>query len=65
MGDQIEYLPPTVSGNATIEFSAKPKVLAFSVFAVITIELVESLSLPSHFKHDNVSSVDSDLDEKI
>ena len=48
-----------------MQFSAKPKVLAFSVFAVMTIELVESLSLPSHFKHDKVSSVESDLDEKI
>ena len=62
IGDQIEYLPPTVSGNGTMQSSEKPKVLAFFEFAVITNELVEFLSLPSHFRHDRVSSVESDLD---
>ena len=65
IGDQIEYLPPTVSGNRTMQCSGKPKVFALSEFAVITIELFESLSLPNHFKHDSVSSVDRDFDEKI
>ena len=48
-----------------MQSSGKPKVLAFFEFAVITNELVEFLSLPNHFKHDKVSSVESDLDEKI
>ena len=65
IGDQIEYLPPTVSGNGTILFSLKPRVFAFYELAVITIELVESLFAPSNFKHERVSSVDSDLDEKM
>ena len=65
MGDQIEYLPPTVSGNGTIQFSLKPRAFAFSVFAVITIELVEFLFAPSHLRHYRVSSVESDLDEKM
>jgi hypothetical protein len=65
IGDQIEYLPPTVSGNGTMQFSSKPRVLAFSVLAVMTIEFVESLFVPSHLKHERVSSVDSDLDEKM
>jgi len=37
IGDQIEYLPPTVSGNGTMQSSGKPKVLAFFEFAVITM----------------------------
>ena len=65
IGDQIEYLPPTVSGNGTIQFSAKPRVFAFSALDVITIEFVESLFAPSHLKHERVSSVESDLDEKM
>ena len=44
IGDQIEYRPPTVSGNGTIQSSKKPKFLAFFEFAVITNELFEFLS---------------------
>jgi hypothetical protein len=65
IGDQIEYLPPTVSGNGTMQFLLKPRAFAFSVFAVITIELVEFLFVPSHLKHERVSSVESDFDEKM
>ena len=48
-----------------MQFSSKPRFFALSVFAVMTIELVESLFAPSHLKHVSVSSVDSDLDEKM
>ena len=65
IGDQIEYLPPTVSGNKTMQFLLKPRVFALSVFAVIAIELVEFLFAPSHLKHNRVSSVEKDLEENI
>jgi hypothetical protein len=48
-----------------MQFLLKPRVFAFSVLAVITIELVEFLFAPNHLKHERVSSVESDLDEKM
>ena len=65
IGDQIEYLPPTVSGNGTMQFSEKPIEIAFCKFAVITIEFFSFLSPPNHLKHDKVSSVESDFEEKM
>ncbi len=47
-----------------MQFSLKPRVFAFSVLAVMTIEFIEFLFAPSHLKHESVSSVDNDLDEK-
>ena len=65
IGDQIEYLPPTESGNETMHSFAKPIERAFFEFAVMTMELFEFLFWPNHFKHNKVSSVSNDLDEKI
>jgi hypothetical protein len=65
IGDQIEYLPPTVSKNGIMLFSKNPNDLAFLGLAVTTIEFLVVLFDPSHFKHVKVSSVDKDLDEKI
>ena len=65
IGDQIEYLPPTESGNGTTQSFAKPNERAFFKFAVMTMEFFEFLFCPNHLKHSKVSSVDNDLDEKI
>ena len=65
IGDQIEYLPPTDFGNGTMQFSGKPIAMAFFEFEVTTIEFFELRSRPNHFKHNRVSSVDRDFDEKI
>ena len=65
MGDQIEYRPPTDSGNGTIEDWAKPKALAPSELAVMTIAFLSVLFFPSHLRQVRVSSVDRDFEAKI
>ena len=61
----MEYLPPMESGNGTILSRSNPNEIALSMFAVMTIELFGLLFCDIHFKHNKVSSVDKDLDEKI
>jgi hypothetical protein len=65
IGDQIEYRPPTDSGNGTIDGLANPKALAPSELAVITIELLSVLFFPSQLRQERVSSVASDFEAKI
>ena len=65
MGDQIEYRPPTDSGNGTIDSSENPSALAPSELAVITIELRGVRCFPSHLRQARVSSVDRDFEAKI
>ena len=65
IGDQIEYRPPTDSGNGTIDAWANPRALAPSALAVMTIEFLSVLFFPSHLRQERVSSVAKDFEAKM